>query len=399
MRASRLLASLACLLSACTGASADDPHAFEYIGNGSGQFDVRFVSPDDRLLIVERESRTWDGTARLFDADGIELWHAPLDGLRMTAMGEFALADESHIVLPRLRTSPPGYAVVPIGSELSGPTHAFSTWVVNVGGLRGEGHRDFAASTNPFANQSCALGADGSSVAWLHGDAGSFSAAPPRTVPGDVDSTGNPSGGFHFVNLFCLIADDRQFIAVTGLEKAAPVGRKSVVLIYESGQTQPIARFNITFEGHEALPHFRQVSTDTLVGLDSISDPERNWADRPWMATRITFRNGSWQVEQALLSETPSQWQREFRVMDLGRDRFWFVSTDRVFSVVWPDRASVIPFTPVEIIAAQSEFERSVLESGEILVSPSGDRIAWVDRRGGGEVRVSAIPTSLRTRE
>jgi hypothetical protein len=98
----RLLVSFVCLLAACTGAAADDENAFTYDGNGSGQFAVRFVSPDDRLLIVERDGRTWDGTARLIDSSGVELWRASLDGLRMTALGEFVFADETHIALPRL---------------------------------------------------------------------------------------------------------------------------------------------------------------------------------------------------------------------------------------------------------------------------------------------------------
>jgi hypothetical protein len=335
----------------------------------------------------------------MFDPRGTELWRVSLDGLRMTALGEFALADESHIILQHLRTSPPEYAIVPSENDLGGPARPFSVWVTNAGGLRGEGYRDFAASTNPFANQSCVLGADGSSAAWFHGDVDSFAAAPPRTVPGDVGLTGNPAGGLHFVNLFCLVADTRQFIAVAGIDKAAPADHNTVVLIYEAGQDQPMERINLAFEGHEPLPHLHQVGPDMLMGLYPASDLERDWADRPWIATRIGFQDGEWHTEQARLSENPSRWQSEFRVMGLAQDEFWFSSNNRVFSVAWPDRASVIPFTPVEIIAAQSEFERSVLESGEILVSPSGGRVAWVDRRGGGEVRVSAMPSSLRTHQ
>lgn len=65
MRGFSLLVTFALLLSACTGVSANDRNAFAYRGHGSGQFDVRFVSPDDRMLVVERDGTTWDGTARL----------------------------------------------------------------------------------------------------------------------------------------------------------------------------------------------------------------------------------------------------------------------------------------------------------------------------------------------
>jgi hypothetical protein len=385
-----VLAALAGVLCACTGASADnDGSIFVYHGNGVGHFDVRFMSPDDTMLIVESDAN-WNRTARLIDRHGDEQWQASLEGLRATALGENVLIDETHIALPRLRTASPEYAIVPAATEPSALARAFQGWISRAGGLRGDGAHEFSAATNVFANQSCALGADGGSAAWRHERAESFRAAPARTVLDDGPE------GLHFVELFCLVAEDRQFIAVAGLEKTAPVGRKSVVLIYEAGQGQPQLRVNLVLEGQEVLPRLHQVGPDVLVGLYPSSLPERDGA---WIATRIRFRDGEWRVEQAFLSENPRSWQSDFRLMALREDQFWFSTPDGIFSVAWPDGAAVVPFTPVQVIAAQTEFERRVVETGQVLISPSGERIAWIDTRGGGEVRVLAMPSALRRRE
>jgi hypothetical protein len=385
-RARAVLVALAAFLCACSGASADnDASGFTYLGNGLGHFDVRFVAPDDKLLIVESDGN-WNRTARFVDHRGNELWSSSLEGLRSTGHGEFVLADENHIVLSRLRTSPPQYAIVPTATEPSALVRAFQGWVSRAGGLRGDGAHEFSAATNAFSNQSCALGADGSSAAWRHERAESFRAAPARTVLDDGRE------GLHFVKLFCLVAEDRQFIAVAGLEKVAPVGRKSVVLIYEAGQVQPVLRVNLVLEGQEVLPRLHQVGPDMLVGLYPSSVPERDGA---WIATRIRFRDEGWLIEQAFLSEDPPS---DFRLMALREDQFWFSTRESLFSVAWPDGAAVIPFAPVEIIAAQTEFERNVLATGQVQISPSGERLAWIDTRRGGEVRVVSMPSSLRRR-
>jgi hypothetical protein len=170
------------------------------------------------------------------------------------------------------------------------------------------------------------------------------------------------------------------------------------VLIYEAGHDQLLARINLAFEGNEPLPDFTQAGSDVLIGLRP-AGIELAWEDQPWVATRIRFRNGEWRAEQALLSQNPSAWQRDFRLMAARETDFWFSTTEGVFSVAWPDGASSISFAPVQIIDAETDFERSVLRTGEVLVSPSGDSVAWVDSRAGGEVRVVSAPPSVRTRE
>lgn len=311
----------------------------------------------------------------------------------MTALGKFVLTDETHLALQRLQTSPPEYAIIPASDDLTGSSLAFSAWVLRAGGLRGASQQDFSAATNPFAGQSCALGADGSSAAWRHDDAQSFLAPPPRVVPATNDESS--AGDLLFVEIFCLVAEGRQYIAVAGLEGTAPVGRRSVVLIYEAGQGQLLEKVNLALEGNEPLPYLRQVGTDMLVGIQPSSDLDREGPDRPWVATRIRFADGEWRAEHALLSQNPNTGRRAFRLIGARRTDLLFSTTDGVFSVPWPEGVSSIPFAPVQVLAAQSDFERSVLRAGEVIISPSGNRIAWVDRRGSGELRVVSAPAPL----
>jgi hypothetical protein len=279
---------------------------------------------------------------------------------------EFVLVDQWHVALPM--ENPPRIGLVPEDASPSPTARAFLSWADTSGGIvQGT---SLKASTNPHADLSCAVGADGSIAVWRTAGAFRFQASPSDSIS-HANST--------VVDVFCLEAQGRSYAAVHVIDDRFEVPHRSWLRIYEAGGETPAADFALRLEDISYLLHGRVAGPDLLLGMTSarVMDQEQ-WT---WIATRISFGDNKWRIERARLT---GEWPRGFRVMRaqdilLAPDDV----TQNIVSVPWALGETEIPYSPQPFMAQPSSFP------GPYAISPTGRLSLWTNREDA--IRVTRI--------
>lgn len=101
--------------------------------------------------------------------------------------------------------------------------------------------------------------------------------------------------------------------------------------------------------------------------------------DWTWIATRISYADGGWQIERARLT---GEWPAGFRIMRTG-DIILAPNADAsegLVSVPWPHGETSIPYAPRAFVARPPGF------LGPYAISPSGRLMLWTDRQSSIQV-------------
>jgi hypothetical protein len=352
----RLLAlALSALLAAAT---APDGGGWTYRSDFGGAASPQFVSSDDTILVYELRLAPYQEQIRFLSADGAILSQAPLTHRGRRMPYEFVLVDQWHVALPM--EDPPRIGLVPEDTSPSATAQAFLSWAEASGGIIQR--ISLEASTNPHADLSCAIGADGSIAVWRTVGAFQFQASSPNAISLADNMV---------AEVFCLEAQGRSYAAVHLIDERFEVPHRSWLRIYEAGVGTPVADFPLRLENISYLLHGHVAGPGLLLGMTSArAMDQEEWT---WIATRISFADDQWRIERARLT---GDWPQGFRVMRaqdilLAPDDM----TQEMVSVPWPGGETSIPYAPQPFMAQPPGFP------GPYSISPTGRLSLWTNRR------------------
>lgn len=333
-------------------------------------FIAYFVDTHDTLLVHQSDHRFRD-EVRFFAADGQLISEGEVGGY--WPPGTFLLADQYHLIVPSGARGDGRYVLAPEASTPSATARAALSWIAGAGGLLREGQAPSAA-TNPYADLSCAVGADGSVAVWST-SAGDFRSSRPRLV-----------GDRHTVSLGvrCLRDGGGDFVVALGAKDGV-----ALVRVFSVDRQELVAELPLSHqERFRALPtNTSHVSANAIAGISDAANYELDPALRPFIATRISIESGRWAVENALLAE---DWpaMRSVRFLSVERNNI-VLSVDGMTHAVrvrWPNGVSEIAFVPQAVAHREDAFHTAVLRANTPQISPSGSRVLWLNRTG--ELRI-----------
>jgi hypothetical protein len=291
----------------------------------------------------------------------------------------YILADRSHLVVSYGGPGEKRYALAPETSTPSIGAQLLLEWIDSAGGLLGEDEMAPAA-TNPHADISCAVGANGSIAVWrpLSGD---FRSSPPHLV-----------ADRHAVNLGvrCVRQGNEDFVVTLGANDGVSSAR-----VFSVEREALVAEFVLSYDGWPVGPTTSShISPHAIAGISQVANFEHDPARRPFVATRINGESGRWVVEHAALGE---DWppMRSIRFFSIERNDIVLSveGATQAVRVRWPAGVSTIAFEPRAIASDNDAFHAAVLRSNTPLLSPSETRVLWLDRTG--ELRLErADPTA-----
>lgn len=354
---------LSTLLAAAT---SPEDGGWTYRSDFGGAASPQFVSSDDTILVYELRLAPYQEQIRFLSADGATLSRAVLTHRGRRMPYDFVIVDQWHVALPM--EDPPRIGLVPEDTSPSPTAQAFLSWAETSGGIVQS--ISLKASTNPYADLSCAIGADGSIAVWRTVGPFQFQASPP-----DAISLANNT----IADVFCLEAQGRSYAALHVIDDRFEGPHRSWLRIYEAGVGTPAADFPLRLENISYLLHGQVAGPDLLVGMTSArAMDQEEWT---WVATRISFDDNQWRIERARLT---GEWPQGFRVM---RAQDILLAPDEVMqdmvSVPWGLDETTIPYAPQPFMAQPSGFP------GPYAISPTGRLSLWTNR--GDAIRVTRI--------
>lgn len=320
----------------------------------------QFVSSNDAVLVYETKLSPHRERLRFFSGDGELLAEAEPTQRGVRREYHFVLVDELHVIHPvgderRIELLPQTASPSPVA-------RAFLGWAQAAGGIA---HNTYLhASTNPYADVSCAIGADGSIAIWRTIGAPVFVASPPGSIALSDTS-------IHHV--FCLETANGRSVAVEGVDRRA--GTPPWIRIYNGGP-QPIADFQLLLGNIRYGTQGRYIGRAAFSGMAAARAlDDTDWT---WIATRISYADTGWQMERARLA---GEWPGEFGVMRandiiLAPDD----TSDEVVAAPWPHGETSIAYAPQPFTMRPHGFP------GPYAVSPSGRHMLWTDRRSSIQV-------------
>lgn len=270
----------------------------------------------------------------------------------------FVMVDDRHVIYPFGEDR--RITLLPETSSPSPVARAFLSWAHAAGGIA---HSTYLhASTNAYADLSCAIGADGSIAVWRTIGAVQFEASAPGTVSLSATSV---------EEIYCLETPDGLSVAIAGVDRAD--NRGPWVRIYDASGVQ-------TAELPTILDDIRYGMRGSYAGHAMLADmtPPRALDDTAWtwIATRISYADGGWQIERA-----------GFPVM--RADDILIApdadASEGLVSVPWPHGETSIPYAPRAFVTRPPSF------SGPYAISPSGRLILWNHQ---SSIQVTPAPQS-----
>ena len=182
----KALATLA-LCVALGGACESGSGAWTYRSDFDGATWPQFVSSNDAVLIYETKFSPYRTRLRFFSGDGEMLADVEPTQRGVRQEYHFVLVDGLHVIHPV--SDERRIELLPETSSPSPVARAFLTWAHAAGGIA---HNTYLhASTNPYADLSCAVGADGSLAVWRTVGAVQFEASAPGTISLSATSVHN----------------------------------------------------------------------------------------------------------------------------------------------------------------------------------------------------------------
>lgn len=345
--------------------SSSNGAGWAYRSDFGGATWPQFVSSNDTVLVYETKLSPYRERLRFFSSDGELLAEVEPTQRGVRREYHFVLVDDLHVIHPvgderRIELLPQTSAPSPVA-------RAFLAWAQASGGIA---HNTYLhASTNPYADLSCAIGADGSIAIWRTIGPPSFEASPPGSIAlGDTSIHG----------IFCLDTANRRSVAVEGVDLGA--GTPPWVRIY-NGAAEPIADFPLVLGDIRYGMHGNYVGRAALSGITAARALDD--ADWTWVATRISHSDTSWRIERARLV---GDWPGGFRIMR-ANDIILAPENDALSEVVavpWPQGQTSIAYAPQPFTLRPRDFP------GPHAISPSGRYMLWTDRRSS--IQVTQIP-------
>lgn len=348
--------------------SCGGPHSLVYRVDNPSIFVAQFVDTHDTLLVHQSDGRFRD-ELRFFSADGELISQGEVAGYWPGT--HFLLADQYHLVVPSGGPGDGRYTLAPEASAPSSTAQAVLAWLADARGLLSEGERPSAA-TNPYADLSCAVGADGSFATWST-LTGGFQSSPPGLI-GE-----RPAG------VWCLRHGDQDFAVTVDINPGATFAR-----VFSGRRQELVVELALSHEGRSTIPQDAlHVSPDVVAWISQATILDVDPALRPFIATRISVASGQWVAESARLTGDWPAIQR-IRSWSVERDSILLSleGTSHAVRVPWPSGATEIPFVPQIVASPDDEFRAAVLRSNTPQVSPSGRHVLWLDREG--ELRVES---------
>jgi hypothetical protein len=346
-------------------AMASTREVFTYRTDGSGQFDAHFVSSDDTFVVTEADT-AWDRSLRFFSSRGELLSETPLAKYRTTRA--LLLADERHLVFPLLDSRQ--YELVPADGNPSRSAVEVLAWIEGAHGLRNNGFADLA-TTNAYANVSCAVGENGSIATWRLGVEGSLQVSSPGAIAVVAP---------RIRSIQCLATADDIFVLVFAIDSALPPAERAIVSVYSAGQDAPRQQFSLGVDGQALDTSFSLVGPATIAGVGALVSVDAV-APAQQFGTRISIVDHEWRVEHVRLDRWPSDVQQ----LNAGA-RAILASIapypNDLFRVTWPLHASSLPFEATRIRVPDDDFYRDVLRAGALRQSPSGAHGLWIGSTG-----------------
>ena len=358
------------MLSTLVGVSGcGGQHLLVYRVDNPSIFVAQFVDTHDTLLVHQSNGRFRD-ELRFFSADGELISQGEVAGYWPSTW--FLLADQYHLVVPSGQPGDGRYTLAPETSAPSPTAQAVLAWLADARGLLIEGERPSAA-TNPYADLSCAVGADGSFATWSTSTGGFRSSRPGLIGERQVVNAG----------VWCLRHGDEDFLVTVSINPGSSSAR-----IFSARSQELVVKLALTYEGRSTIPQDAlHVAPDVIGWVSQAPILDVDPALRPFIATRISGASGQWVAESARLNEDWPAIQR-IRSWSVERDSILLSleGTSHAVRVPWPSAATELPFAPQMVASPEDEFRAAVLRSNTPRVSPSGTHVLWLDH--DGELRV-----------
>lgn len=375
----RVFALLFVFVAGFAGACRGDTSTFVYRPERDTILDARFVNSADTLFVYEVDSN-FVGTYRLISLEGETLSNIETAGYRQPPGNGLLLADARHLLLRKIGEGAPDFAIAPADEAETGTAREVLNWIERAGGLLDD-REGFSASTNAYADISCAVAANKTISVWGL-DAGLTTSPEIEWLTRDAVRWG----------VHCLRADGRTFVALVGFDRSRPAGERNIVRILEAGTTTLSAELTLSFRGRPVSMGVANVAAaDTLVGARSESDFSILPQMRSVIATRIRRNSMRWEVEFAEVPASPSdlRWVRVRRAdIVLGLSGY----PNDVFISRWPEEGGIEAIDR-RFRVPSDDFYRSAIMRWPPQVSPSGRAILW--RADSEELRVERSVSGL----